>query len=417
MNALIVGRAIGGIGGDGLYLGAMNIIASHTSLRERPLYFSFFGISWGIGTVMGPIVGGLFTQSPAGWRWSFYLNLVAGGIVIPIYIFCLSQKKSTSVTSLKSRIRRIDFLGFVLWAGALVSLIMAISFGGSQYSWQSAQIIALFCVSGILWLCFGLQQATAFLTTPHDRLFPLVILRSAEMWLLVVHTATSVCILFIALNYVPLYLQFVRGESALRAAINLLPLIFTAVVFMLVTGTFLERLGWYMSWYLVGSALAIIGTALMHTVGIDAPLAHIYGYTVLLSAGLSLYVQASCPVAQAKLKPCDASAAVTVIGCTQVGSIALSLATSNSVFFNRAANGIEHILPNTSRSTIQAGISGVGAPIFDELSAEKKEAVLEVVASAIRDVWAQALAAACLSFALACVMKRERMPKQADRDT
>lgn len=76
MNALIVGRAIAGVGGSGLYLGVMSLLAVTTTMQERPLYVGLTGLVWGIGTVLGPIVGGAFTDSSAGWRWAFYINLM-----------------------------------------------------------------------------------------------------------------------------------------------------------------------------------------------------------------------------------------------------------------------------------------------------------------------------------------------------
>ena len=74
MNALIVGRAIAGVGGSGLYVGVMTLISVTTTLQERPMYVGLTGLVWGIGTVLGPIVGGAFTDSSAGWRWAFYIK-------------------------------------------------------------------------------------------------------------------------------------------------------------------------------------------------------------------------------------------------------------------------------------------------------------------------------------------------------
>ncbi|KAI9658764.1 MAG: hypothetical protein M1821_002324 [Bathelium mastoideum] len=288
---------------------------------------------------------------------------------------------------------------------------MAISFGGAKYPWRSGQVIGLFCcfaaLTGLLWL----QQGRAILTTKRDRILPVQTLLDGEgMLIIVIQTACPIGILFIGLNYIPIFAQFVGSETALPAAIQLLPLIFTAVVFMLVTGSLVERLGYYAFWYMGGSLLAIAGTALMYTVDSASSHARIYGYSVLFSAGLSLYIQASYPLAQAKVRPSQASDAVTIIGCTQLGSVAVFLAVADSIFFNRAANGIQHILPDVPRSTVQAYISGVGAQVFRDLPEETKQQVLDKVLRAIQDVWAQALAAAVFSFVTSIFMKREKKP-------
>jgi MFS family permease len=76
MDALIVGRAIAGIGGGGLYLGNLNLITLNTSLKERSVYIGGVGIVWRARTILGPVVGGSFVESGATWRWSLYINLV-----------------------------------------------------------------------------------------------------------------------------------------------------------------------------------------------------------------------------------------------------------------------------------------------------------------------------------------------------
>ena len=210
-----------------------------------------------------------------------------------------------------------------------------------MYPWGSEQIIGLFCCFAALTSRLGLQQGRAIFTTKQDRLLPVQTLQEGEeMLILVIETACSIGILFIGLNYIPLFLQFVWSESALSAAVQLLPLIFTAVIFMLLTGSLVEIFGYYALWYMAGSLLAIAGTALMYTVDSASDHARIYGYSVLFSAGVSLYIQASYPLAQAKVHSNQASDAVTIISCTQLGSIAIFLAVANSMFLNRAVNTI-----------------------------------------------------------------------------
>lgn len=288
---------------------------------------------------------------------------------------------------------------------------MAISFGGAKYDWDSGQIIGLFCCFAALVSLLGLQQGRTILTTKKDRILPVKTFRDGEgMSIIVIQTACPIAILFIGLNYIPVYLQFVKSESALTAAVQLLPMIFTAVVFMLLTGSLVERIGYYAYWYLAGSLIAVAGTALMYTIDKTSTHAQLYGYSVLFSAGLSLYIQASYPLAQAKVRPTQVPDAVTIVGCTQLGSIAIFLATANSIFLNRAADGIGKVLPNVPRSVVQAAISGVGAEIFDDLPEDKKARVLGMIMRAIQDVWILAIAAAALSFIVAIFMKREKKP-------
>ena len=430
MNTVVVGRAICGAGGEGLYIGSMNIISAFTSPRERPLYFSFFGITWGAGTVyaasiihlkaeanmnprLGPVIGGLFTQSSAGWRWAFYLNNIAGAIFIPVYIFLLPTRRPVPADTSSSwaLVKRLDCIGFVLFAGTFVSLSMAISFGGVKYEWNSGQVIGLFCCFIALVSLLSLQQSRAIFTTPRDRLLPIQSFQEGdEMFILIIETATSTAILFIGLNYVSIFLQFVRSETALSAAVALLPLIFTAVVVMLITGFLLDKLGYYSFWYLGGSLLAVVGTGLMYSLDSASSLACVYGYPVLFGSGVSLYMQASYTLAQTRLHTNEASDAVAIIACTQFSGTSIFLTVADSILLNRAANEIQYILPDVPRDAVQAAIAGGGAQIFRDLPTATKKQVLDRVSDAIRDVWALSLALALLSFVAATFMRREKRP-------
>lgn len=129
-DAFIIGRAICGVAGAGMYVGLMTQIAVLTTMQERPVYVAGAGLVWGVGTVLGPIIGGAFTDSSATWRWSFYINLCVGAVCAPVYIFMLPNRDARPGVSLADRTRELDYLGAILMIGASVSGVMAISFGG-----------------------------------------------------------------------------------------------------------------------------------------------------------------------------------------------------------------------------------------------------------------------------------------------
>ena len=169
------------------------------------------------------------------------------------------------------------------------------------------------------------------------------------------------------------------------------------------------RVGYYMPWYIIGNVFFIVGTALMRTVGLYTPEAPIYGYTILIGVGSGLYVQAAYPITQTKLVADEATDAVALIGTAQQGSTAIALTIANSIFINRAANGLQSIFPGLSRSEVQAAISGVGADVFNHLPESKKVEVLNVVLGAIRDVWTQALASAAFALLWSLFIRREKI--------
>lgn len=191
MNGLIVGRAIAGVGGSGMYVGVMTLLSVTTSIQERPMYVGMTGLVWGIGTVLGPIVGGAFTDSSAGWRWAFYINLCIGGLFAPVYLFMIPKSDPRKGIPVLTRFKQLDWVGTVILVGAYISFIMGISFGGILYAWNSGQIIACFVLTAVLFGVFAVQQGFAIFTTIEQRIFPVQFLKSRTMLLLFSETSAG----------------------------------------------------------------------------------------------------------------------------------------------------------------------------------------------------------------------------------
>lgn len=220
------------------------------------------GLIFGIGNVVGPLVGGAFANSKATWRWGFYMNLCIIGLLSPVYLFLIPGVKPRRSQSITSRLGELDSAGTVLSIGSLVCLVMAINFGGTLYSWDSVQVIIFFVLSGVVFMLFVIQQYLAFLTSRASRLFPVVFLQSKEPIVLFVLTATFNTAGFIPIYYIPTYFQFTRGDGPLESAIRLLPLIVFITFLILVNGGALSKGGYYMPWFLVGSILSLIAGVL-----------------------------------------------------------------------------------------------------------------------------------------------------------
>ena len=142
-------------------------------------------------------------------------------------------------------------------------LVMGINFGGTLYDWNSGQIIALFVVAGALLVSFAIQQQFALLTTTSERMFPTHFLKIMEANLLFIAAAGCNAAGFIPIYYIPVYFQFTRGDTAMEAAVRLLPLIALLSAAIMANGYFMSRLGYYQPWYLIGSALALAGNVLL----------------------------------------------------------------------------------------------------------------------------------------------------------
>lgn len=414
IDAFIFARAVCGISGAGMYVGLMTLLAVTTTIQERPMYVSGAGFTWGLGTVLGPIIGGAFTDSSAGWRWSFYINLCIGAVCAPVYLFMLpSDKDPRPDVSFLDRALELDFIGGTLLIGAFVSGVMAVSFGGLMFPWKSGRIIGLFVCSGVLFILLGIQQTNTILTTPARRIMPVEFFKMPTILTLFAATAAGGTAIFVPVYMAPLFFQFTRGDSALQSGVRLLPFIFIMIVAVIANGAVLSKHGMYMPWYLAGGSLIVIGAALMYTVKLSTSISHIYGYTVLIGLGVGLFSQTSFSVAQALVEPHMIPAAVGFISCAQITGITLSLAIANAVFLNRSEEGIKAILPDIPSTEIEQTIAGAQSTLLQSLSPGVKHQVLEVIVDAQNNAYILVMTAGALVTLLSLTMKREKLFMEA----
>ena len=294
---------------------------------------------------------------------------------------------------------------------------MAIAFGGTIYPWSSSQTVALFLVSGFLFILLALQQGIPLLTTPTRRMFPTQYLRLKEMLILFAETAAAGTSSFVTIYFVPLFLQFVRHDTALKAGIGLLPYIVPLVVFTMLNGVFMGKLGYYMPWFLVGGVLMLVSNIMLYEISSSTSTGYVYGAEVVGGIGTGLFVNAPFSVSQWLVSPMEIPSAVGFIMCARVGGIALALAMANAIFLNLAENAISGLVPGASKGEVQAAISGVGSALIDGLDEETRVSVLNAIIDALRKGFVLGIGAGALSIALAVFMNREKIVLKAPAGT
>ncbi|KAK0102688.1 hypothetical protein ONS95_006289 [Cadophora gregata] len=386
MNMLIIGRVIAGAGGVGLYTGVIVILSSVTTPQERPTYVGLVGICWSLGRVLGALFGGLL--GPRSWRWGFLLDIIVAGLFTPVYLTMIptldplsasSAATKTTPPPLLTRLLTLDILGTLLSVISITGLITGISFGGLSYAWDSIPTILFFSIAGTSLIFFFVQQKTIFLTTATTRLFPISLVTIPEVWL--VFAVSSCCSTggFLALEYMSLYFQLVRGESTLGAAIRLLPMIGCMAFFMPLVGWVIPRVGGGLWWTVVGAIVGTVGAVGLALLQQKTPPLGIYIPQILVGTGFALYLQMAYTAMPACVPADQKGNAMTMVIISQMGSIAFALATAGSIFTNLSLTNLQTLFPLEPPSVLQEAISGTSGEFIRGLSTEERGLVLGVL--------------------------------------
>lgn len=359
--------------------------------------------------LLGPIIGGAFTSSSAGWRWGFYLNVCVAALYAPIYIFVLPGMEPRSGASLMERFVEIDLIGTVLLTGAYLAGLMAIQFGGVSYAWNSGRIIALFVVGFVLAVAFLAQQAWNIGTTSSRRAFPLHFLKSKYLCLIFLLESCASTLLFVPVYFIPLYFQFVRRDSAIEAGVRLVPLVVFMVVAIVLNGIVMTLNGRYMPWFFVGGALGLTGSALLFTVDTSTSAAKVYGYSILSGAGSGCFLQLPFSVVQSLVSPHDIPKAIGFVTFAQLSAPSFVLAIINTVFLNEAADNIIKTISDLPRATVISILSGVGSSQFNQLDTDSQQLVLKFIVDGLSKGYIVAITAGGLALISSLFLSRDKM--------
>ncbi|HXQ18995.1 MAG TPA: MDR family MFS transporter [Acidimicrobiales bacterium] len=278
MTELIGSRAIQGIGAGGLMVGAQAVMGDVISPRQRGRYMGYFGAVFGITSVLGPLIGGFFTEHLT-WRWVFYINLPLGAVALFIVAAVLHLPR-------KRTQHKIDYLGTALLGAGVTGIILLTTWGGTTYAWRSSQIIGLAALS--------LAMIAAFLVVETRSPEPIIPLGLFRLRVFSVANAIGFIVGFImfgSIIYIPLYLQTVHGASPTSSGLQLLPLVGGMLCTFIFSGQMVSRRGKYKIFPIIGTAVLTVGLVLLAQLTPSTGLDVSSVYMFVVGAGVGFVMQ------------------------------------------------------------------------------------------------------------------------------
>jgi EmrB/QacA subfamily drug resistance transporter len=321
MTMLVAARALQGIGGGAIMVTAMAVIGEVIPLRERGRYQGALGAVFGVTTVIGPLLGGFFTDHLT-WRWAFWINVPVALVVLAV--------GATAIPALARGTKpRIDYMGILLVGLGASGLTLATSWGGGEYAWTSPMIVSLFVGSAAaLALFVWVETRTA------EPILPMRLFASPVF--------TVCCILaFIvgfamlgALTFLPTFMQFVDGVSATESGLRTLPMVAGLLITSMGSGVIVGRTGRYKIFPVVGTAVMAVGFLLLSQMDAATPTWQQSVFLFVLGTGIGMCMQTLILTVQNTMSFTDLGVATSGVTFFRTIGSAFGAAIFGSLFAN-----------------------------------------------------------------------------------
>ncbi|KAJ4051529.1 hypothetical protein NW761_014164 [Fusarium oxysporum] len=408
---LIVGRAIAGVGAAGIGSGSYILGAFSVPPTKRPLLTATLSISYGVASVIGPLVGGVFADKVS-WRWCFYINLPAGAISAAIIIFFFDTPVAAkpTVAPWREKLLQMDLFGAFLLMGAVISYMLALQYGGQIRPWSSSQVIGLLVGFVAISAVFMFWEAAAgerAVVVPR-------IIRQRAIYVSSLFAFFFVGSYFLILYFLPLYFQSVGNASPTESGIRNLPLVLTNIVTSLGAGVVISATGYYVPFLIVSSALGTITAGLLYTLDTESTSTAWIGYQVLAGIAWGLGGQVPVMAVQASVTPSDISSATAIVLLFQTIGGSFFLSASQSAFVNRLLSS----LPSSIEGVEPALIVETGATqIRSTFAPDVVPDIISAYMVGIKTAFMIAIAGTSLAFVFSWGSKWERINREKQSGT